>query len=252
MLIKDSDISHWLIHPIIHKRLENNNTWYNYVVYKWITCGQCMSYIYSFPFAIFISYYSNPWLFLIHWLCIQRLSNWLSDLYKLVSRGRVTAIEFISPLVQVSPNMAIDDLFEQSLQRMSYKGSVKEVKINSLNDIIKTINDLKLSQASGKQVMVTIDGKPLQIDTSSKHPSYLEIIKQFIVNEQQFSKEDEEHVVINGEELVPLPVSIGSNADRFIEKCSGGKRDGQRIKWELSDASYYYDVLNDKLTKSSK
>lgn len=254
MLVKDSDLSHWLIHPHILKRLEHNYIWYNYVLYKWITCGQCMSFIYSLPFSIIISYYSNPYLFLIYWLVIQRLSNWFSDLYKLVSRGRVTAIEFVNPLIQVSPSMSIDNLFEQSLNRLSNRGVVQEVRVHSLQDIIRIIKDLRVPPASGKTIIVNVDGKPVQIDTSSKHPSYLDIIKEHILNEQMFkqSEEDNQSIIINGEEVIPLSVSSNSSLDKFIEKCSGGTREENRIKWVLNDAIYYYDVINDKLTKSTK
>ena len=252
-LIKDSDISKWLIHPTIIIRYENNQSWYNLVLYKWITCGHCMSFIYSFPFAIFISIsLTGPHAFLLIWLVLQRLSNWLNDAYKLLAHGRATAVEFLSPLLEVQSSMSSGDYFQQIEERKFRRGSPQTINIRTLNDIQRVIKSTSSLNNSSKNSTAVIDGKTISIDTSTHHPPYMYIIRDMLLEEQniQAPTETAEPVVINGEQLIPIHVQTSNSVEKMIEKCTGGIREGDRIKWELADGSvYFYNPITEKLTK---
>ena len=250
-LIKDSDFSQWLIHPIVVSRYNNNSVWYNLVLYKWITCGHCMSFIYSLPFAIAISAsLTGPFSFLIVWLVLQRLSNWFNDAYKLLSRGRATAIEFLSPLIEVKSSMSSGDYFEQIKERQFRRGSLQVTNIRTLSDIQRIIKSTSSSHDNAKNSTAIIDGKKFSIDTSTHHPSYMQMIKDMLLEEKELQEPTEnEPVMINGEVLIPIHVQSTNSVERMIEKFTGGVRDGDRIKWELSDGTYFYDPITEKLTK---
>jgi len=252
-LIKDSDISHWLIHPIVITRYENNQSWYNLIFYKWITCGHCMSFIYSFPFAVFISIsLTGPYAFLLIWLVLQRLSNWFNDAYKLLAHGRATAVEFLSPLIEVQSSMSAGDYLQQLEERKFQRGSLQTVNVRTINDIQRIIKSTSSLNSSSKNSTAVIDGKAISIDTSTHHPPYMHIIRDMLLEEQniQTPTEETEPVIINGERLIPLQVQTSNSVEKMIEKCTGGVRDGDRIKWELSDGSvYFYNPITEKLTK---
>lgn len=252
-LIKDSDISHWLIHPAIISRYENDQSWYNMILYKWITCGHCMSFVYSFPFAIFISIsLTGPYSFLLIWLVLQRLSNWFNDAYKLLAHGRATAVEFLSPLIGVHSSMSSGDYFQQLEERKFQRGSLQTTNIRTLGDIQRVIKSTSSSSGNSKHSTAIIDGKTISIDTSTNHPSYMHIIRDMFIEEQniQTPTSTAEPIIIDGEQLIPLQVQTSNSVEKIIEKCTGGVRDGFRIKWELTDGSvYFYNPITEKLTK---
>lgn len=253
-LIKDSDISQWLIHKPIANRYNNNQTWYNLTLYKWITCGHCMSFIYSFPFSLVIALYiTGPWTLLLIWLVTQRLSNWLNVGYKLLAYGRVTAVEFISPLIGVNPQMSTGNYFEDVKARQYNKGTLIKVHVNSLSDIQRIIKSTSTENNRVKNATVIIDGKPTVINTATNHPSYMQIIKDLFLEEQAMEEASEsEPVFVNGEVLVPIHVQASTSVEKIIEQFTGGTRDGFRIKWKLRDGStYFYDPISEKLTKSN-
>lgn len=250
-LIKDSDISLWIIHPIITNRYQENQTWYNLTLYKWITCGHCMSFVYSFPFSLIISWYvTGLWTLLLIWLTIQRLSNWFNVLYKLLAHGRVSAIEFVSPLIGVNPQMSSGNYFEDIQARQFNKGTLQKVFINSLHDIQRIIKTTSTENNKVKNATVIIDGKPTIINTATNHPSYMQMIKDLFLEEHIQNKSESEPVLINGEILIPVQIRSSTSVEKMIEQFTGGTRDGYRIKWQLNDGTtYFYDPISEKLTK---
>jgi len=251
-LIKDSDLSKLVVHPIITKRYEQNPVWYNLAMYKYITCGHCMSFIYSLPFALFISLYlTGPYTLLLIWLALQRLSNCFNVIYKLVAHGRVTALEFITPLIEVRPHMSAGNYFDDIRERQYNKGFLQKINVNSLSDIQRIIRSTSTENNKIKNATVIIDGKPTMINTATNHPSYMQIIKELFLEEQSMQEQSEsEPILINGEVLIPVHVQSSTSVEKIIEQFTGGVRDGYRIKWQLSDNSvYFYDPISEKLTK---
>lgn len=254
-LIKDSDISRALIHTRVVGRYEQNSTWYNWTLYKWVTCGQCMSVIYSVPGAIGLAAYYNWWLILVFLFALQRATNWLNTSYKLLHRGRVTAIELVSPLISFGQEMAPYDpaaLLSEAKAREFRRGSEETIIINSLADVKRIIKTLKERKpGSGRLVSIDIGEQQFHVNTSTDHPPYMEIIKDAILGADQ-NEVPPVAIPINGDEtIIPLRIGENSAVNSFIERCTGGRRDGDRIKWEMGDATYYYDPIEDRLTMSS-
>lgn len=251
-LIKESDISLLLIHSKIIPRYEKNKVWYNYILYKWITCGQCMSVVYSIPGAIFMSTLSTSYIlpsFMMFWFTIQRITNWLNSGYKILHRGRVVAIELLSPLINVSNDMAGYDpetLLSAAREREYNRGELGVVNIRNISDIKMMITKLKTeSPPNGKSVSINIGDGIFNINTSTGHPSYMQMIKDALKVEDN---EPIEMIEINGEKLIPVDVGKNHAIDGFIKQCVGGIRDGNRIKWVLLNGDYFYDPTTDKLT----
>lgn len=257
-LVKESDISVALIHPPITNRWRDNPTWYNYTIYKWITCGQCMSVIYSIPGAMYLStwfaWYHSPIVFLISLFVLQRTTNWLNTAYKLLARGRITAIELMSPLIKIEPDMNYDreSLLSSAVDREFRRGNEDKVIIKSVQDVIRIIDILKKKKpGSGRVVSLNIGEGQFNINTSTDHPPYMEMIKEAIGDTSH--NVPSPAIEINGGEQV-IPINIGSShiIDGFIARCAGGTRDGNRIKWVLPDGDYFYDPIADKLTKAMR
>lgn len=253
-IIKESDISLALIHSKIIPRYEENPSTINWVLFKWITCGQCMSVIYSIPGAIFLStylpWYYLPFSFLAFLFVIQRLSNWLNTSYKLLYRGRVTAVELVSPLISVDHNMAYDptSLLSNALEREFRRGSEERIIIRSVSDIKRIIQKLQNTKPSeGRTVSVNVGGSSFNVNTSTNHPSYLQIIKDAFEGIDVHQSEIKP-IPINGEEIIPLNIGPNHAIDNFIRQCTGGERDGNRIKWTLPEGDYFFDPVVGKLT----
>lgn len=259
-IVKGSDISLLLIHSKIIPRYESNATWYNYTLYKWITCGQCMSVIYSIPGAMFLSTYYTynylPFSFIVFLFAIQRVTNWLNTLYKLLHRGRVTAIELISPLVKIGPNMEDynpEVLLSGAREREFRRGTEERVYVNNLNDIKRIIKLLKEKKpGTGRVVSLNIGENQFNINTSTDHPPYMEIIKDAFIGSDANNAPPPIVEINNGEQLVPLTIGSNHIIDNFIRNCAGGVREGNRIKWSLPNEFYYYDPISGSLTMSNK
>lgn len=251
-IVKESDISLALIHSKIVPRYTENPTWYNWTLYKWITCGQCMSVIYSIPGAMILSYIGGFWWFPIIWFALQRITNWLNTSYKLLHRGRVTAIELVSPLVSFGNEMNEynpEALLSQAREREFRRGSEERVIINGLPDIKRIIKQLKdRKPGSGKVVSLDVGAQKFHINTSTDHPPYMEIIKDAILGADQEEAPPSAIPINEGETIIPLRIGANSAVNSFIRKCTGGERDGDRIKWVVNDDIYYYDPVQDRLT----
>jgi len=259
-IIKESDISLALIHAKIIPRYNQNPTTFNWVLFKWITCGQCMSVIYSIPGAVFMStlvpWYYLPFSFFAFLFALQRTANWLNTSYKLLARGRVTAIELVSPLVTIGSEMAEynpEALLSQAKEREFRRGTEQRVIINSVQDIIRMIKLLKDKKpGSGRVVSVNIGKSEFHVNTSTDHPPYMQIIQDAFVGVNQDESPAPVIEINEGERLVPLNIGSNHAIDGFITKCTGGVRDGNRIKWSLSEGDYFYDPVTDKLTMTDR
>lgn len=257
-IVKESDLSLAIIHSRIVPRYEQNPTWYNWTLYKWITCGQCMSVVYSIPGAIFmstfVSLYYLPFSFIAFLFAIQRITNWLNSSYKVLYRGRVTAIELVSPLIDFGQDSMVYDpaaLLSEAKAREFRKGTEDRVIIRTLEDIKRIIKLLgEKKPDGGRTVNMSIGGSQYNVDTSTNHPPYMDIIRDAF---QGVAPEDSPPPTIEinaGETLVPLDIGSNHAIDRFIEKCTGGTREGDRIKWSLPEGNYFYDPVHSKLTFS--
>ena len=254
-LVKDSDISHALIHSRITPRYAENPVWYNWTLYKWITCGQCMSVIYSIPGALLLSWATNWLLLPIILFALQRTTNWLNTSYKLLHRGRVTAIELVSPLVSFGQEMNEynpEALLSQAREREFRRGSEEVTIISSLADVKRIIKVLKERKpGSGRVVSLNVGEQEFHVNTSTDHPPYMEIIKDAILGADQEEAPPSSIPINEGESIIPLRIGENSAVNSFIKKCTGGERDGDRIKWVVGDSTYFYDPIADRLTMAN-
>ena len=257
-LIKNSDISSHLLHKPIIKLNEKYDSVITYVLYKYISCGQCMSVVYSIPGSLILTYYVSLFnnfdvleyviVFVILLFSIQRLTNWLNSLYKLLYRGRVTAIQFVEPLEVIG--MSRVDMTDRDyiLNREIFKHKPDVVEINNLSDIKNIITKLKGSKPSnGETVNININNDKFIVNTSTNHPTYMQMIKDM------FAEEVMDDVVIpinDSETIIAAKPQFGGGLDGLIFRLTGGTRDGNRIKWEVKNDIYYFDPISDVLTKS--
>jgi len=262
-LLKDSDLSFELIHKRAIPWYERkSHSFVRFVIFKWLTCGQCMSVFYAIPAALYFSmYYINYELFpfstFIMLLVLSRLSNWLNSSYKLLHNGRAVAVEFLTPLFHDFVGSDMNDgndmsALEQAREREFRKGTEEKVIIRTLSDVQQIIKKLiNQKPPSGKVVLTTVQGKTLTVDTSTKHPSYMTQIRDGFLEIEEFSKKPQS-IELNGTNITPLGTQPDNWLDPFIKQCTGGVRDGNRIKWELPEASYFYDPIEEKLTMVEK
>lgn len=257
-LVKNSDISSHLLHKPIIKLNDKYNSFITYVLYKYISCGQCMSVVYSVPGSLIIVYYISLFnnlnvleyiiVFIIILFSIQRLTNWLNSLYKLLYRGRATAIQFIEPLEII--DMSRVDMTDRDyiLNREMFKHKPDVVEINNLSDIKNIITKLKGSKPQdGESVSININDNKYVVNTSTNHPTYMQMIKDMLIDEVV----DDVAIQINDSEtIIAAKPQFGGGLESLIFRLTGGKKDGNRIKWEIRNDTYYYDPVSDVLTKS--
>lgn len=257
-IIKNSDISLHLLHrPIIYLN-NNHNCLVTYILHKYISCGQCMSVVYSIPGSLMLTYYMSLFndfnileyivVFIVLLFSIQRLTNWLNSIYKLLYRGRVTAVQFVEPLEII--DMSRIDMTDRDfiLNREMFKHKPDVVEINNLSDIKNIITKLKGSKPQdGGSVNINIGNDKFVVNTSTNHPTYMQMIKDAII---ESSTEDIIIPINDSESMIASKPQLGGGIDNLISRLTGGIRDDNRIKWKIKDDIYYYDPILDILTKS--
>jgi hypothetical protein len=136
------------------------------------------------------------------------------------------------------------------LDREINKHKPVEIVINNLSDIKSIISKLKSDKSDdGSLINVKIGESNFQINSSTNHPTYMQMIADMLSGEP--TPEVAAIPINNGEKLVPPSVSTGDLVDRFINRVTGGVRDGHRIRWDVNYVSYFYDPSVDILTKRS-
>jgi hypothetical protein len=140
----------------------------------------------------------------------------------------------------------------QAKEREFRKGSEERVNIMTLSDIKRIIKSLKEKKpGTGRVVSVDVGDQKFNVNTSTEHPPYMQIIIDALIGANQDDKPLPVFEINDNETIVPI--SIGNNhiIDGFISRCTGGVREGNRIKWDLQDNTYYYDPIQGILTMDS-
>lgn len=260
-LVKESEISLYLIHTPIFKLHDKYNCTITYVLYKYVTCGQCMSVVYSIPGAVIITsyviqitsapfWYTLVW-FIVFWFFVQRSTNWLNTSYKILSRGRVTTVQFVEPLIEVNKMSRINMMDRDSVfDREFNKPKPIDVVINNLSDIKSIISKLKVDKSDDGMVLdVKIGDSNFKINSSTNHPTYMQIISDML--NEDLDTDDTFIPINNGEKLVPPSVTTSDFVNRFVNRLTGGVADKNRIRWDINYVSYFYDPKYDVLTMKS-
>lgn len=142
-------------------------------------------------------------------------------------------------------------LLSQAKEREFRRGSEEKVIIRTLEDIKRIIKMLaEKKPAAGRTVELKIGDSKYNVDTSTNHPPYMDIIRDAFVGVDQEPEPPPAIEINEGETIVPLEIGSSHTIDRFVEQCTGGKRVGNRIKWSLPEGDYFYDPVDNKLTFS--
>jgi hypothetical protein len=256
-LVKESEISRNIIHRNVIFLKEKYDSIFTYTLYKYVTCGQCMSVVYSIPGSIFISLYvynnriglSIIPMFVIFLFSIHRASNWLNTLYKVLYRGRVTTIQFLDPIGIIDMSRVDRTDMDYVLNRELSKVKPKDVIVNNLSDVKNVIKNLKLTKPEeGKDLELEIDDNKFRFKTSTNHPTYMQMLIDML------SESEQEDVVIelnSSEKIVASKPQLSGSVNSLITRLTGGERDGDRIKWDINGDVYYYHPKFDVLTMKS-
>lgn len=124
------------------------------------------------------------------------------------------------------------------------------VKVNNYYQLEKVIVEFSKGDSTNKvETTIKQDGKsykleaPVSCDYKSMLIDGFNIIKK---RQDAINK-----ALRRGIDLKDIPVDNNSHmwVDDIIERRMGGVRDGLRVRWDLSDGTYFFDPFTSKLTK---
>lgn len=127
---------------------------------------------------------------------------------------------------------------------------IDQIIINDIGDIKKVISEL----SRGDEIVDistefrTVDGKTINLKAPSSC-GYRNLLHEGFTMLRNRSEISNSGMINDGLQFVNIDGRTW--VDDLVERRMGGRRDGLRVRWDLSDGVYFYDPLDSKLTKAN-